>query len=949
MTFRHVHLLIIFAATLLCAGRTAAQEAEEAEFPYKRDLAKGRFERAEVRIMRRLGRDSLNLECHYAAFVLYSSPAFDGHSFDKAYTHLAAVRRLFAQGDGRQLERWMRDSFSGALLDGDLRRLCRQAIAEARKRGTVDAYEHFLDFYSLAPPDLRDSMVWGRDSMQLAPARRMESLDLVEDFIRSHPQSRLLPEAVGLRDSLAFALSDRIHSAPAYADYCRNYPKSAWVPRAMDSVYAIEFRHALSEDAEQFYRSYADRYEASPYADSCLYLADSLEYRRVVDSVQWHTLVEYLDAGGRRGYWTNRAVQTLARAALRSSDIDALHQAALRLPKQGAPAPPSQGLDSLSAAVARRLHDAYMQPSVRNYDRFYSRYPGLVDESVRRHDSVALGLYNDYHYYMADSCIRAIAPAHEAFVLLQQLLKDHIDHHRWREAAALANTYADCFGLDYDYRHLVATLEGASPSSTPLSGRDRARKGGAEAAPLGPEVNTPKGDEYAPVISADGGTLYFAARNRPDNIGGEDVFAARREGRRWVPATIEMDLSHTYGNEAPVSISTDGNTLFLFRSGVLYAADRSVRGWDVHPLPPQVGKGTWSTDVSLAPNGRLMLWAARGTTRRHADSSMNIYASLMDSDGVWGPPFELGPAINTPFDERSPLLHPDLHTLYFSSEGHGSMGQMDLFVSHRLSDTGWTQWSEPENVGRAFNTTADDWGYRITADGRQAYFARGTRSQDIYSQPLPEGARPRAVTVISGTVRDRAGRPVATRLRWESLTTGQWLGQCRTDPATGRYFFIVPQGEDYGYYVDDSLYFPASVRADLTGRSPAAKLSVDLTVTTYDQMTDDGMAAVLASVVFNPAGWQVDRRSAPELKRLAHILLKHQYTVEITSHTDGNTAAGDAAELTRRRAEELRQYLIGLGCRPSSITARGMGDSQPASRRGSLHSANRRVEIRLSR
>ena len=334
--------------------------------------------------------------------------------------------------------------------------------------------------------------------------------------------------------------------------------------------------------------------------------------------------------------------------------------------------------------------------------------------------------------------------------------------------------------------------------------------------PIATPVNSPKGNDYAPVISADGSTLFYAAKDRPDNIGGEDVFLSRRKGSKWSPATIEMDLSHTYGNEAPVSITIDGTSLLLFQNGLLYRVDHTANGWKNYRLPDLINSSTWQADATIAANGRLMLWAASGRTDREADTSVNLYASLLDSNGLWGEPFELGPAINTPFDERSPYLHPDMHTLYFCSEGHGSLGQMDLYMSVRLSDNSWTHWSQPVNIGKEFNTTDDDWGYKITTDGTTAYYAQGGRSQDIYTATLPKAMRPQPVTIVTGTVLDRANRPVSTQICWENPTTGQLLGQAYTDPATGRYYIVLPKGKTYNLFINDSLFLPGGT----TGSSP---------------------------------------------------------------------------------------------------------------------------------
>lgn len=918
--------ILISFLTVFCLSSVHSQTVAEAEYPFKRDIQKGKFEKVESKIERRLHRDSNNMECHYAAYWLYSTPDFSGLNLEKAYTHLLRVRTLFSTADPNLLDRWARDSYSGALLDCDLRRICSLAIQQARSLHTLDAYQHFLNYFSHALPDQHDSIVNCRDSLEFRQIRDIGTFDMLQDFILRRPHSLVLNDAVRLRDSLAFLQADSKHTTPAYELFLQTYPNSHLLARATDSIHLIEYRHALHYNAEQYYRSYGQRYPESPYTPRCTHLADSLEYCRTIDTSHWQSLIHYLDSHNRRSHWTDSALRNLVHFALQHHHIPAAEQAAARLL-------PS---DTLFLPVADMLHRAYLHTSIRNFHRFYQRHPNLMPHSQRHRDSLALQLYQNYHYHIIDSCIHAIAPCREAFLMLQQLLKDDIDHHRWRAAIATALHYADDFADNYDYLSLLSTLQASNQNPS-------------KASPLGTSVNSAKGNEYAPVISADGNTLYFAAKDRPDNIGGEDIFVTHRKGNNWSPATILMDLSHTYGNEAPVSVSPDGTTLLLYQSGLLYQADRTADGWHTHRLPNHINGSNWQTDATLAANGRLLLWAANGRTDREVDSSVNIYASLLDSNGQWGEPFELGPAINTPFDERSPFLHPDMHTLYFCSESHGSLGQMDLFMSTRLSDNSWTHWSQPVNIGKEFNTTDDNWGYKISTDGTRAYYARADRSQDIYSATLPKAMRPQPVAILSGTVTDHNQRPVSTRIHWEDLATGQPLGQCHTDPSTGRYLILLPLGIHYGLYIHDSLYFPTSWHLNLSSGKDSTNVNAtqNITVLPYTRLIDEGQTTTLNNVTFGLSNWQFDPTSQTELRRLAAIAKQRNLNIEIHSHVDGNPDNPSNTQLTQRRAEEIRQYLIGLGCPPAKVTAKGHGSNHPVTRRGSLHHLNRRIEVRL--
>ena len=875
----------------------------EAEYPFKRDMEKGKYDKAEEKIKRRISRDSNNLECHYAAYRLYSDSQFPRRNLDTAYFHLLRVRVLYEKADEKELERWARDSYSGARIDYDLRQLGCLAISHAHSLRTPDAYQHIINHYTLIPHVLRDSAVNSRDSLEFDIARRSLDIQTIQAFIDRRPASLVLHDATMFRDSLAFAYADSRHTYAAYQHFRVTYPNSHLYNRATDSVYTIEYRDALVHNSEQYYRGYAERYPASPQAQQCLWLADSIEYHREVDINDWQSLIHYIDTRNRPN-WKDTAALRLAYLSLRLHHIPAARRAVFLLPKG------SIYRDSL----ATLLHKAYLHTSITNFDHFYkSPLAQLVSPQQRQSDSLALKLYNNYDYSIIDSCIRTIAPYHEAYLLLQQRIKDDIDHGRWNNAVATVDSYASYFGDDYDFRQLLSTLSSKTePNIKPT--------------PLGPNVNTPKGDEYAPVISADEQTLYFAARNRTENIGGEDVFVTHKKGGKWGTPTIEMDLSHTYGNEAPTSVSADGSSLLIYQSGTLFQADLTPDGWQMNRLPATINSGTWKSDASFAANGRALLFAAKRLTTHEADSSLNLFVSLLDDNDRWGRPIELGPVVNTPFDERSPYLHPDMRTLYFSSEGHGSMGQMDLFMTIRLDDT-WTHWSAPINVGKEFNTSGDDWGHKIAADGSKSYYARSTNnSLNLFSIPLPHRARPNPVTIITGTVSNTAGLPVSTLLCWESLSSGRPLGQCRST-ADGHFTLILPYGEEYGLYICDSDYFPSSQTIDL--RDKNTNLPIRLEALSYTEIAADSIDIILNNVTFDVASSNPTPSSYPELARVAHIIKKNKFKADIECHMDGKPGDSDNLNLTRKRAAAIRDILIQHGCRPSDLFDIGLGSDYP--------------------
>lgn len=272
------------------------------------------------------------------------------------------------------------------------------------------------------------------------------------------------------------------------------------------------------------------------------------------------------------------------------------------------------------------------------------------------------------------------------------------------------------------------------------------------AQPLPGTVNTQVGEEYGPTLTLDDNTLYFVGLNRRETNETEDIFVSRRDKQtgEWSSAKAVPGLCNPYRNEAPTSISGDGRTMLLFVEGRMCFSQRGPQGWsEPRPLPSYLRLGTWQADAMIAADGSALLFAAHYPVEGEEKPSLNIFVSERGEDGRWGQPYSVGPVLNTKGMERSPFLHPDMKTLYFSSDREGTTGDLDVWVTRRLSDSCWNCWSEPENLGPQINTAGRDCWYKISSDGKTAYYAQKTgRRHDIYCVELPEDKRPETITVL---------------------------------------------------------------------------------------------------------------------------------------------------------------------------------------------------------
>jgi outer membrane protein OmpA-like peptidoglycan-associated protein/tetratricopeptide (TPR) repeat protein len=296
---------------------------------------------------------------------------------------------------------------------------------------------------------------------------------------------------------------------------------------------------------------------------------------------------------------------------------------------------------------------------------------------------------------------------------------------------------------------------------------------------IGEKINTVY-PEYSPVISFDGSAIYFTSRrqwadNSTDefrdpllNQFPEDIYVSYRdfETNQWQdPERLTMCDGRL--NEATVTVSADERRIYTYEdrtgNGDIYFADfRMNKFRDLTILPySKFNTQYWETHCTVTPDGLQMYFVS---DRPDGLGGRDIYRMVKLPNGTWSAPLNLGPTINTPYDEDSPFIAVDNKTLYFSSNGPLSMGEFDIFVSVRDEEGNW---STPVNLGYPINSPGDDVFYTTTADGSKGYltsFRRdGKGEKDIY-EIENDVTRIDDLAILKATLRTSDGSPVPERI-----------------------------------------------------------------------------------------------------------------------------------------------------------------------------------------
>ncbi len=291
---------------------------------------------------------------------------------------------------------------------------------------------------------------------------------------------------------------------------------------------------------------------------------------------------------------------------------------------------------------------------------------------------------------------------------------------------------------------------------------------------LGSTVNT-KYPEYSPVVSLDGSAIYYTSRRPWDNKASEKYVNNRLNLNPEDIYVSYMELDSTWGigtrllfceadrNEASVSVSTDERRLLLYKDDkgfgdIFYTDFYASRFKDIKPIDiPGLNTDAWETHAVISPDGMSLFFVS---DREGGYGGRDLYYMSKKADGTWTEPKNMGPSINTAYEEDAPFVSFDNRTLYFGSNGPTSMGGFDIFYTKLDTDN---TWSAPVNMGVPYNSTNDDLFYTTTIDGTRGYLtsfrADSKGDKDIY-EIKSDKIGIENIAVLKGKIKTVGDKPI---------------------------------------------------------------------------------------------------------------------------------------------------------------------------------------------
>ena len=327
---------------------------------------------------------------------------------------------------------------------------------------------------------------------------------------------------------------------------------------------------------------------------------------------------------------------------------------------------------------------------------------------------------------------------------------------------------------------------------------------------LGDSINSPF-PEYSPVLSADESSLIYTTR-RNTGTGGErlqdgqyyeDIVISYKDANGvWSsPKSISQNIN-TAGHDGSINLTADGQTLIAFRddngNGNVYYSTWDGKDWSpLQSFGSDINSKYWESHACLSADNNTLYFVS---DRPGGFGGRDIYRCVKLPNGAWSKALNVGPTVNTKYDEDGPYIHPDGVTLIFSSVGHKSMGGFDIFFTTIEEDK---KFAEPVNMGYPINTTDDDVFFVTSPDGKRGYFSSakdgGHGEKDIYTMFIPD-AKEKPLVLFKGSIVPAEGTKLPDDLLIvvTNKETGEVVGNYRPKE-NGTFATILAPNKNYNF------------------------------------------------------------------------------------------------------------------------------------------------------
>ncbi len=470
-----------------------------------------------------------------------------------------------------------------------------------------------------------------------------------------------------------------------------------------------------------------------------------------------------------------------------------------------------------------------------------------------------------------------------------------------------------------------------------------------------PEQINDEFSNYNPVLVRHDSVLYYMEELKFYDA----IMRVQRGQAGWgIPENLTPKVGSD-GDHILVGASSDGNQLLLYlyevlKAGEIYTTRLTEDGWSrLESLNENINTKYHETHASFSIDGKTLYFTSN---RPGGYGGLDLYMSEIDDNNDWGPALNLGPVVNTPFNEENPIINADDEILYFSSQGHLNMGGYDIFRAQRK---GKNEWRQPINMGSPVSTTDDDLFYFPLEEGVSGLMSRlekpGNTLYDIYRyNSMVFANSPRFI------LRGRSETTDSTNYKDQKVLvinseTSDTLIYTNPNP-DGSYELLLPAGTFAIAVVDNSgkssegtiVFNEGDTDKELITGIQA--LAVDSVVT--ESFAKDTLQ--LKHILFGFDSYKISEESRMFLDELRSWMEKYDsMTFQVIGYTDALGSESYNLRLSRLRAEMVANYLSSSSVDKDRLKIVAKGESNPVAMNMNIDGKdcpegrryNRRVEI----
>lgn len=392
-------------------------------------------------------------------------------------------------------------------------------------------------------------------------------------------------------------------------------------------------------------------------------------------------------------------------------------------------------------------------------------------------------------------------------------------------------------------------------------------------------------------------------------------------------------------NVGSATLTVDNKRMFLticndnadgYKNCDIFYTDWHYHGWDepINLGEGVNGKNSFEGQPTVTPDGKTLYFVSIREDEIGDIDNMDLYVSHQNEDGTWGDAVNLGTAINTKGNEKSPFIHEDSHTLYFSSDGHNGIGDFDIYYVRQDENGAWTK---PKNIGYPINTEGPDVGLFVAVDSKTAYFSSSEREDgvggwDLFSFPLYKEARPEKVLFLKGKLKDENNRRVTdAKIKFKNMETKE-VTEVEVDTLTGDYVAVMNFSSDIVMTVEskEAAFTSRYLSTEDPTLNEIKKVDVEV------KKVKVGEAYKLHDIKYGTDRFHLDTESENMMGEFAlYLKANPKIKVAIHGHTDNVGSPEDNMALSNKRAKAVYDILVNNGISSSRMSFKGFGETKP--------------------